>query len=78
MSENPNPITTDNLVLILIDHQPWSCFLSRPSANAWADIKARSRGDGSSSAAHRRLADRSVCNPDVGLSLEYLRTPSST
>ena len=23
MSENPNPITIDNSVLILIDHQPW-------------------------------------------------------
>jgi len=26
MSENPNPITIDNSVLILIDHQPWVAF----------------------------------------------------
>jgi nicotinamidase-related amidase len=26
MPENPNPITTDNSVLILIDHQPWVAF----------------------------------------------------
>src|SRR4029077_16909331 len=26
MSENPNPITIENSVLILIDHQPWVAF----------------------------------------------------
>jgi nicotinamidase-related amidase len=26
MSENPNPITIDNSVLIFIDHQPWVAF----------------------------------------------------
>jgi nicotinamidase-related amidase len=26
MPENPNPITIDNSVLILIDHQPWVAF----------------------------------------------------
>src|SRR5918996_4392471 len=26
MSKNPNPITIDNSVLILIDHQPWVAF----------------------------------------------------
>src|SRR6476661_6538523 len=26
MSENPNPITIDNSVVILIDHQPWVAF----------------------------------------------------
>jgi len=26
MSENPNQITIDNSVLILIDHQPWVAF----------------------------------------------------
>jgi nicotinamidase-related amidase len=26
MSENPNPITIENSVVILIDHQPWVAF----------------------------------------------------
>ncbi len=26
MSENPNPITIDNSLLVLIDHQPWVAF----------------------------------------------------
>ena len=29
MSKNPNPITIDNSVLILIDHQPWVAFSVR-------------------------------------------------
>ena len=26
MPDNPNPITIDNSLLILIDHQPWVAF----------------------------------------------------